>query len=338
MPFVEYSETNSAEWDSFVLEQSINGNFLQTRRFLSYHPEGKFVDTSLMYYDNKGNLHAVIPAAVGHSDDGGKRFFSHPGSTYGGIVIDKKMSRAKKLQGLLEELDEYFANRHFGLVELKFPPAIMWTHDGAALMEYMLTLNGYSELCELTTYIDYSHYPEPLISNLSQGKRTNVHNCEKRGLELRLIEPESPLVNDFYELLCANLSKYDTKPVHSLEELKLLSKQVLAGETEIVGIFDADQMIAGGWIFIFENQQIAHTQYLCADSTYSKLSPMSYLYFRLVERYKNRGFKALTWGISTEDAGRILNMGLTESKESFGSSHGVHRRFIKRFSEQNRTA
>jgi len=333
MPFVEYSTDKSAEWDSFVLGQSVDGNFLQTRRFLSYHPKDKFVDASIMYYDNKGNLHAVIPAAASYSTDGRKCFFSHPGSTYGGIVIDKKMCRAKKMQGLLDELDEYLLQHHFQSAELKFPPDIMWTHDGSALMEYMLTLNGFAELCELTTYIDYSHYPEPTISNLSQGKRTNVHNCEKRGLEMRLIEPGSSSVIDFYRLLCDNLSKYDTKPVHSLEELNLLSEKVLAGETEIVGIFDADLMIAGGWIFVFDNQQIAHTQYLCADSNYSKLSPMSYLYYCLVERYKDRGFKALTWGISTEDAGRILNMGLTESKESYGSSHGVHRRFAKNYSE-----
>ena len=44
MPFVEYSTDKSAEWDSFVLGQSVDGNFLQTRRFLSYHPKDKFVD------------------------------------------------------------------------------------------------------------------------------------------------------------------------------------------------------------------------------------------------------------------------------------------------------
>lgn len=43
----EYEDT----WDQFVEKQSINGTFLQERRFLNYHEEGKFEDCSLMFYE-----------------------------------------------------------------------------------------------------------------------------------------------------------------------------------------------------------------------------------------------------------------------------------------------
>ena len=33
---IEYDETYKDTWDSFVLNDSINGNFLQTRNFLNY--------------------------------------------------------------------------------------------------------------------------------------------------------------------------------------------------------------------------------------------------------------------------------------------------------------
>lgn len=41
-----YDSQYEAMWDQFVLESTVNGTFLQTRRFLNYHPEGRFQDAS----------------------------------------------------------------------------------------------------------------------------------------------------------------------------------------------------------------------------------------------------------------------------------------------------
>ena len=43
-----YTEEQQERWDRFVMEQSANGTFLQTRRFLYYHPAGRFRDDSRM--------------------------------------------------------------------------------------------------------------------------------------------------------------------------------------------------------------------------------------------------------------------------------------------------
>ena len=58
-----YREEDIDRWDSFIRDSSINGNFLQSRRFLSYHPKGRFEDCSLLYSDKKGNLRGLIPGA-----------------------------------------------------------------------------------------------------------------------------------------------------------------------------------------------------------------------------------------------------------------------------------
>lgn len=35
--FERYNEQDEEIWDDFVMEKSVNGTFLQTRRFLNYH-------------------------------------------------------------------------------------------------------------------------------------------------------------------------------------------------------------------------------------------------------------------------------------------------------------
>lgn len=322
-----YEESQKESWDAFVLNDSINGNFLQSRAFLSYHPEGRFQDASLLYFDPKGVLRAVIPAAEVHGDNG-KGFVSHPGSTYGGIVLDKKTCSAKRLQPLIEELVLLLENEGFDYVDLRFPPDFMWRSAEAPLVEYMLGLNGFKESIELTTYVDYSAYGDPIVSNFSQGKRTNVNNGIKEGFTCRSIGGIEE-AKGFYALLCDNLKKHDAKPAHTFEELWGLYSENLAGETELLGVYDGGKLIAAGWVFFFKNMETAHTQYLCADNSYSRLSPMTFLYYSVIQYCKERGFEKLSWGVSTEKRGSILNWGLTESKEHFGSLHGAHRSFSR---------
>ncbi len=322
-----YEESQKDPWDAFVLDESVDGNFLQSRAFLSYHPEGRFQDASLLYFDPKGVLRAVIPAAEIHNDSG-KGFVSHPGSTYGGIVLDKKTCSAKRLQPLIEELVEFLESEGFDYVDLRFPPDFMWRSAEAPLVEYMLGLNGFKESIELTTYVDYSSYRDPIVSNFSQGKRTNINNGIKEGFACRPLSSIEE-AKEFYTMLCDNLKKHDAKPAHTFDELWNLYSENLAGNTELLGVYDGNKLIAAGWIFLFRNMGTAHTQYLCADNSYSRLSPMSFLYYSIIQYCKEKGFEKLSWGISTEEHGAVLNWGLTESKEHFGSLHGVHRSFSR---------
>ena len=54
--FEKYNEKDEKKWDDFVMEKSINGTFLQTRRFLNYHPKDRFVDESIIIYNKKNNI------------------------------------------------------------------------------------------------------------------------------------------------------------------------------------------------------------------------------------------------------------------------------------------
>jgi hypothetical protein len=89
---VLYEDKYEEEWDKFIEVDSINGTFLQSRNFLNYHPQDRFIDSSfLIFKDNR--LAAVIPGCTINAE-GKKVFSSHAGSTFGGMVIHKKVYTA----------------------------------------------------------------------------------------------------------------------------------------------------------------------------------------------------------------------------------------------------
>lgn len=63
MKITYLDESDIPLWEHFV-QNSRNGTFMQQRKFLNYHPPGKFIDRSLLVFDKKQQLLAVIPAAI----------------------------------------------------------------------------------------------------------------------------------------------------------------------------------------------------------------------------------------------------------------------------------
>lgn len=84
-----YTSSCKAEWDAFV-RTSRNGTFLFMRDYMDYHAD-RFRDCSLMARYG-GKLHALLPAHLSE-----KRFCSHKGLTYGGVVTDDKMTASLML-------------------------------------------------------------------------------------------------------------------------------------------------------------------------------------------------------------------------------------------------
>ena len=203
-----------AIWDDFVMNHSVNGTFLQTRRFLNYHPQEKFYDNSIFFY-YKNKIAAVCPANI-VEEEGKKCFFSHQGSTYGGLVIGEGFYKAKYVIDMVSELKEYVRSLGCDEIYLKITPDILSNND--SLLEYACYYNGFSEYKEIGCYIDYDYYMDPVMKNLTQGKRTNVHNCERKNIQVRSLRSDEE-IEEFYDVLCENLQKYHVNPVHSLVEL-----------------------------------------------------------------------------------------------------------------------
>lgn len=325
---VKYTASYEKIWDKFIEEYSINGTFLQQRRFLNYHGN-KFRDASLLFYLD-GKLEAVCPACE-EIIEGEKVFYSHKGSTYGGFVITSAIYNIEKILQLLEGFEAYLRENEYKKCILK-PTMKLLSEQNMELLDYAFYYNKYREYKELNLYIDYSQYSEEILDNLSHMKQRLVKRCIKSGMILQEIVTNEE-IKKFYNILEKNLQKFNTRPVHTYEELLDLYYHRLTKEIKFYGAYLNGELLAGTMVFLFEKQGCVHTQYLAANPQYNKLSPMSFVYYSVAKLYKELGYKALSWGITTEHLGTEINIGLTNNKEAYGSRFVVNHIYEKEFEE-----
>ncbi len=308
-------------WDKFVMEYSMNGTFLQTRNFLNYHQKGKFEDISLEIYKKK-KLVAVCPACR-VALDGRNVFYSHMGSTFGGIVFSETVNNAKDMEALIDIFEKYIFRTGIDKVILRQTPDI-FSKKKSGLLEYMLWKEGYAFNLELNTYVELGCSEEEIWSRIDKNKKRNIKKCEKENLWFRELESKEE-IEKFYQLLIINLSKNAAKPIHSLEEILNFHNSRLRNETKFYGVGKGDELLAADMMFIFKQVKTMHSQNPSYDPFVERnFSPVTYLYYRLIKEAKKEGFDRLTWGISTEQCGHYLNMGLIRNKESYGSEHFVN--------------
>src|SRR5262245_42638359 len=88
-----FSPPMRSAWDDFV-RQSKNGTFLFLRDYMEYHQD-RFTDHSLVVRDDRGAIVALLPA-----NQRGESLESHGGLTYGGFVVDARMTTMRMLDVL----------------------------------------------------------------------------------------------------------------------------------------------------------------------------------------------------------------------------------------------
>ena len=333
MPYTiqRYDAACAEKWDAFVMSHAMNGTFLQTRRFLSYHPEGRFEDHSLLFLNGQ-ELCAVLPAAA-QTVDGKRMLRSHPGSTFGGIIVGAEMLRAPKLTELVSVLDEYCRQNGFQACELKITSDLFSTLPTDAI-QYALYHAGYTDEIEIAAYLPIEGKThEALVADYSFNTRYDLKKCEKAGLRMEIIHSHEEL-SAFYDLLCWNLQKFEAKPVHTLSELIDFHDQRLQEEMVFLGVYDADRrMVAGAGLFHFAQANVLHTQYLATAPDVKGYVPSTYLYDSVIRTGLVRKAKAVSFGTSTHDRGRVLNTGLIQNKEGYGALHSLNRIYTKVYEE-----
>ena len=315
-----FEKSMEEKWDAFVENDSINGTFLQSRIFLNYH-KNRFQDSSLIL-SNSGNIMAVSPAAV-MNIDGEKTFYSHPGSTFGGIILSKTSNNIDDIEKVVDCLIKYCVENSFKKIILKNTGAF-FCNGNIDLLDYILFEHGFTNYEELSFCLDYSKITN-IIANFKSKTRNLYNKSLKFGLNLKQIYSKEDIVS-FYSILCKSLLKYQTKPVHSLEEIFDLQER-LKDKIVFYGVFYQGKMIAGSMVFIINN--IFHTQYLAADSDYLFTQPMDFLDANLILEGSKMKCKGFSFGISTEKNGSYLNRNLAKYKEGFGTSYYLNKTFEK---------
>ena len=121
-------------WDEFVSIPN-NGTIFQKQSFITYHIDRKFIDHSLIIKNNN-NILAVLPAAIKNNV-----LYSHPGSSYGGLVIAQDVEFST-INDMILELDNYCINNGFKSIFMINSPSIYHKELDYSL-DYLLQWNNF---------------------------------------------------------------------------------------------------------------------------------------------------------------------------------------------------
>lgn len=320
----KYTHTMEERWDRFVLNDSINGTILQTRKFLNYHQQGRFVDNSLVVM-NGSNIIAVIPANYIRESN---EIISHQGSTYGGIVLAKNSNKINVLDSIFLCLDNYLNENKISRVTFNQTGTIYQRYP-SKLLDYYYYLNGYVASAELGYYIDLKETSENVIDGFSSSRRRDYRYSLRNKFEFKEL-CDNKEIADFYHVLCDNYKKFNTSPVHTLDEIMDLHQNRINGYIRFYGVYNEDVLVAGAMIFIFDNH-VFHTQYLAVRQDSTNMFINEFLYTNLIFEAKKELFNYISFGTAVLEHGKILNRSLAQYKEGYGTNTYINYRYSKSF-------
>ena len=316
-----YTPADEEQWDKFILTRSMNGTFLQTRKFINYHPNGRFTDRSLCI--RKGTELVGVVLACEIMDEGKRTFFAHKGTTFGGISICRNIYSASAINEILESMLAFLTEEGFEKIYFKMVAGIYQNED-TSLLDYFLYKFGFTSYNELNYYLPLEKYREDVAAQFTTSKRRDYRYSLKSGFTFKKLETREQIAQ-YYEVLLKNLNKLGLRAVHSLEDLKF---NRFDDRIEFYGVFHEEKMVAGSMLFYF-NDRVVHTQYLSSDEEYLKMFPMDFLIFNLIQTAVDKGMDIFSFGICTEDQGRYLNLGLSRFKEGFGTEFCINHSYEK---------
>lgn len=300
----KYEGNRKLEWDNFV-KSSKNGHFFFYRDYMEYHSD-RFQDFSLIIYNNKGNIMALLPASID-----GDTVISHGGLTFGGFVSASKMTAAKMLD-VFDNVKQFLKNAGVRMFIYKCMPAIYNKYPSDEDL-YALFRNN-AELYRRD--VSFSIYQPDRLGYQEQRKR-----AVKKGYRHQYILHESSKYEEYIALLDKILMKYHgTHPVHNVNELRLLAEK-FPNNIKLYTAEKNGQIEAGTVLFL--QSGVVHTQYLANSDEGRKNGALDCLLDWLItDVYKDKNW--FDFGISCEQEGRYLNEGLAAQKEGFGARAVVH--------------
>lgn len=295
-------------WDTFISE-SKNGVFLFYRDYMEYHSD-RFSDYSLLFFDDKTDkLLAVMPANIT-----GDIVYSHAGLTFGGIVSGYDM-KTHVMMEIFSALIDFLRREGVSKLIYKAIPKIYHLYpaeeDLYALFRYGAQL--------IRRDITSSIY---LPSKVSFDK--NRIRSVKKGLKNGIVVKRSYDFRAFMSIVEEVLrGRHNTKPVHTAEEMELLASR-FPDNIKLFAAYKGSKMLAGTIIYE-SNKNVAHAQYIANSKEGMKLGALDVVFDYLIDEYYPKTEKIyFDFGISTENEGNYLNVGLIRYKEGFGARGIVH--------------
>ncbi len=298
MEIRRYRREDKELWNSFV-SKARNATFLFDRNYMDYHAD-RFDDNSFMFY-HKGKLKAVLPANVA-----GDTLYSHQGLTYGGLLLDKKATVEDVLE-CFDSLNSWLRENGISKVVYK---ALPWIYQKYPSEEDLYALTWKCKAQLISRDISSSIVIDNKLK-FAESRKSGI----RKALSLNIEVGESNDVDGFWHVLEDNLgNRYNAKPVHTANEMKLLMSRFPNNIKLYVAKMNGE--IVGGTL-IYVTPQVVHTQYISASVEGKKHGALDLLFDYIINKvYANCRY--FDFGKSTEQGGAYLNEPLIFQKEGFG--------------------
>ncbi|MFH0881873.1 MAG: GNAT family N-acetyltransferase [bacterium] len=309
-----YREEHRADWERFI-RRAVQGNIFSMQRFFDYHPKGRFQHRHLIFR-RKGHIVAVWPGAY-RDEDGKKSWTSHPGASYGGLLIRDDISLVN-VHRLLTDLIEVAKKE--GIERLRCtPPPLLYHRKESDTVEFAMRRAGFKYLRQdLTQAVDLRMLPRSerqVIAMYDAKTRTAIRKAEREGVSIRHNLPlEGETLDQYYHILFENRKKLDVTPTHTRDELEKLST-LAPKQLEMSMAYYDSEPIAGILNFIC-NEKVMLEFYIAHRDDAQHLRPSPLLVHDSIIHALDRGFTWYDFGISTEPGNKVT-WGLAAFKENF---------------------
>lgn len=308
------SEQEKVRINEFILKKNTNGEFINSPLFLSYHPDGRFIDDSIVVFDAGSRaIRAVMMAAKRKVED--DIIVSHPGTTFAGPIIDRKMSIELIEEAVSIMLDYY--EKKYKRIEIKLTPAY-YSYQSCDVVIYFMLKRGYSlGMTGLSNIINISDLrTEEDVLNLFDAKRRNqVRKVLKE--EFFVFHEEDSIAPLVWANMNRNLElKYHSKTTHTFNEICDLKSKF---NDKILPFYvKTNDNIYGAFGLVFKFKNVFHTQYLDLNYEYTGKYPNLFLIMKLIQKAREFGFDYFSFGASTDKGGAVLNYSLYNYKAGYG--------------------
>jgi hypothetical protein len=300
---VPYERDYARAWDVFV-RGARNTHFFFQRGFLEYHGD-RFKDASLLV-KSRNEIITVLPANVDE-----EAIFSHQGLTYGGFLVDRRMTGCL-MMSIFQTVLAYWQEHGIRKITYKVIPHIYHLNPSEEDLYALHLIGARVVRRDLSSVIALS---EPI--RFTKGKKANLAKAIKRSLTYS----RSRNFGAFMALVEKVLDiRHGTRPTHSAMEIQILADR-FPEHVRLYCTYERDNLLAGALLFI--NPTVVHTQYLASSDAGLEIGALDFLLDALITR-EFPTWRYMSFGISTENGGRILNQGLLHSKEAFGARGIVH--------------
>jgi hypothetical protein len=275
---------------------------------MEYHSD-RFQDHSLLFFRDN-SLVAILPTNIEK-----KTLYSHAGLTFGGVISGYGMNTALMLN-IFSALVNHCRSQ--GIKEIVYK-AIPYIYHTVPANEDLYAL-FYSKARLLARNVTSSIY-EPSEVKFSERRLRSIKKAQKNNLIVKRSYDFKNYMQIVEEVL---KERHGVKPVHTTNEIELLANR-FPDNIKLFSCFKNETMLAG--VIVYESKNVAHTQYIANSNEGRALGALDFTLNYLIKDFC-KGRRYFDFGISTEQSGQSLNIGLIDYKESFKASAVMHDIYI----------